>query len=62
MTLLHDAVEAKKFDIRTVERNMTRGVVSADEVEKAVKKLPDDTEAGDWVSIDSLMKDDEGSH
>jgi hypothetical protein len=62
MTLLHDAVEAKKLDTRVVERNQNRGMISADDVEKAVKKLPDDADAGDWVSIDSLMKDDEGSH
>lgn len=62
MTLLHDAVEAKKFDVRVVERNLTRGLITTDELDKAGKKLTDDAEGGDWVSIDSLMKDDEGSH
>lgn len=62
MTLLHDAVEAKKLDTRVVERNLTRGVITPDEIEKALKKLPDDGEGADWVSIDSLMKEGEGSH
>lgn len=62
MTLLHDAVEAKKLDVRVVERNLTRNMVTTDDIEKALKKLPDDADGADWVSIDSLMKDGEGSH
>lgn len=57
MTLLHDAVEQKKLDIRMIERNIARGVMGADEVDKNLKKLPDDAENADWVSIDSLVKE-----
>jgi hypothetical protein len=54
MTLLHEAVEAKKFDVRLIERNVARNVLTAAEAEKAAKSLPDDAEAGEWVSIESI--------
>ncbi len=43
MPLLHDSVNEKKFDVRMVERNVLRGQVSQDEVEKVLKNLPDDS-------------------
>ena len=57
MTLLHEAVDAKKLDTRMVERNITRGVVSADEHDRAVKKLPDDAENAEYISLDTLIAD-----
>jgi hypothetical protein len=57
MTLLHEAVDAKKMDVRLVERNITRGVTTADDVEKQLKKLPDDAENADYIAIESLMND-----
>jgi hypothetical protein len=57
MTLLHEAVDAKKLDVRLVERNINRGVISAEDVEKLVKKLPDDADNADSISIESLMND-----
>jgi hypothetical protein len=59
MTLLHEAVDAKKMDVRLVERNITRGIVSADDVEKNLKKLPDDGDNAITISIESLMNDGE---
>jgi hypothetical protein len=56
MTLLNEAVEAKKFDVRMVERNLARGVVGSEEVEKASKALADDAENADWVSLEDLLK------
>ncbi len=61
MTLLHEAVEAKKFDTRMVERNIARGVMSADDQDKNLKKLPDDAENAEYISIDSLANDGAGS-
>jgi hypothetical protein len=58
MTLLHEAVEAKKYDSRVIERNVARGAISAEEVQKITKGLPDDTEAGQWVSIQSIAGDE----
>jgi hypothetical protein len=60
MTLLHEAVEAKKFDVRMIERNTARNVISAEEVAKISKGLPDDGDAADWISIDSLAADQAG--
>jgi hypothetical protein len=57
MTLLHDATEFKKLDVRMVERNLARGVVSQDEVEKSAKKLPDDAENADYTIVDDLIED-----
>ena len=54
MALLHDAVDSKKLDVRMVERNISRGVISAEDYEKSLKKLPDDELNAEWVSIDSL--------
>lgn len=60
MTLLHDAVKEKKFDVRMVERNVARGVVTAEEAEKALASLPDDAENAETISLDALIADDSG--
>ena len=57
MVLLHDAVDSKKYDVRVVERNVTRGTLTLDEVEKMRKQLPDDGQNAEYVSIESLMND-----
>ena len=57
MTLLHEAVDAKKMDVRLVERNVLRGVLNADDVEKNLKKLPDDAANAEYIAIESLMND-----
>ena len=57
MTLLHEAVEAKKLDTRMIERNLTRNVITADEAAKALKALPDDADGGEWVSVEDLANE-----
>ena len=59
MTLLHESVETKKLDVRVVEKNVSRGVISSKEVDDTLKKLPDDADNADWIAIDSLKGDDE---
>lgn len=61
MTLLHESVDFKKLDVRMIERNVARGVISQDDVEKAMKKLPDDAENAEWVSIESIANDESGA-
>ena len=56
MTLLHDATQEKKFDVRTIERGLSRGVLSQDEVQKHTKELPDDSESADWVNPEELVE------
>jgi hypothetical protein len=60
MPLLHDSVDSKKLDVRIFERNLTRGVITAKQLEDALKSLPDDAENAEYVSISSLAQD--GSH
>jgi hypothetical protein len=57
MSLLHDAVTQKKFDVRSLEKNLTRGVVKSDEVEKHLKSLPDDSDNMTTISIAELMSE-----
>ena len=52
--LLKDAVEQKKFDIRVLEKNMTRGLVPHDEIEKYLKQLSDESEFADWINPEDL--------
>jgi hypothetical protein len=59
MVLLHESVDSKKMDVRTVERNVSRGVIKAEDLAEAVKNLPDDSENAEWVSVDSLIDTDE---
>ena len=57
MALLHESVNYKKLDVRLVERNVARGVLTQDELDKALAKLPDDSENAEWVSVESLTQD-----
>ncbi|HUP56291.1 MAG TPA: hypothetical protein VM598_02485 [Bdellovibrionota bacterium] len=61
MALLHEAVDEKKFDVRVVERNITKGVVSAEDAQKAADKLPDDSENAQYVSVEALLRDESES-
>lgn len=61
MALLNDSVGFKKLDVRMIERNVARGVVSPEEVKKAVEQLPDDSANADWSNIDVLMHDTDES-
>lgn len=55
MALLHEASEEKKLDIRMIERNLSRGLLSQDEVEKQAKKLPDDGDNAQWINPETLV-------
>ena len=57
MTLLKDATEAKKFDTRVVERNLSRGVTKAEDVEKTTKDLQDDSANAEYIAIETLAAD-----
>jgi hypothetical protein len=43
--------ENKKWDKRTIERNLKEGVVSPNEWEKYLKSLPDSSDNADFVMI-----------
>ena len=57
MTLLKDAIQAKKFDVRISEKNLQKGVISNDELVKALNSLPDDAENAEYISIESIAAD-----
>jgi hypothetical protein len=61
MTLLHEAVESKKLDVRVVERNISRGSVRAEDYEKSLKALPDDSENAEYVNIETLAAEEVSS-
>ncbi len=61
MSLLHEAVEQKKFDSRVSQRNIERGNLRQEDLDQFVKGLPDDSADAMYVSIDSLVDDDSSS-
>lgn len=54
MSLLHDGILAKKFDVRMLEKNLTRGVVTDQEVKKFVEQLPDDSENAAFANVEDI--------
>lgn len=61
MTLLHEAVENKKFDIRIIEKNLSKGLITTTDFQKSVDQLPDDSENAAWVTIESLSDNKAGN-
>jgi hypothetical protein len=57
MTLLSDATEAKKYDVRVIERNVQRGITKAEDHDKFQKELADDADNAEFVSLDALIAD-----
>lgn len=55
MTLLHDAVDEKKFDVRISERHLARGVIKSEDFLKNISVLPDDAQNAEWVSVEYLQ-------
>jgi hypothetical protein len=59
MPLLHESSDAKKFDTRMVERNITRGIVAAADADKITKGLADDSANAEWVNLDVISATEE---
>lgn len=62
MTLLNEAVNAKTLDIRLIERNLSRNVITSRDYEQVLGALPDDAENAEWISIQSIMESSEEKH
>lgn len=58
MTLLYQALEEKKFDVRMKENNIARGFATTEEAEKVEQTLSDEENLGDWVNVDELRSSD----
>lgn len=54
MPLLKNASREKEFDVRVREKNVLRGVVSQEQIDKYLKNLPDDSTNADWVNLVEL--------
>jgi hypothetical protein len=54
MSLLHESIQNKKFDVRMVDKNLVRNVVSDKEVKTLLEQLPDDSENAAYTSIADL--------
>jgi hypothetical protein len=54
MSLLHEAIQDKKFDVRMLERNLVRNVVTDKEAKTFIDSLPDDAENAAYISLDEL--------
>ncbi|MBI3535462.1 MAG: hypothetical protein HY072_08285 [Deltaproteobacteria bacterium] len=54
MTLLHKSIKEKKYDIRILEKNLERGAVALEDIEKELKHLPDDAANAEWVSPEKI--------
>lgn len=60
MSLLSEAVKNKEFDTRTIERKLAKGLMSESEVNKHIKTLKDDEDAGQYVDISELYESIQG--
>jgi hypothetical protein len=56
MSLLSEASEEKKFDVRLTERHVRRGHLTFEDIKKAVDKLPDDQKEVTWTSWAEVEK------
>jgi hypothetical protein len=56
MALLSHAIKEKEFDVRMVQRGLNKGLVLFDDIDKHLKKLPDEGENADYVDLDVFME------
>jgi len=54
MSLLHDSIQEKKFDVRMLDKNLVRNVVADKDVKAHLEQLPDDSENAEYISIEDL--------
>ena len=54
MSLLHDSIQEKKFDVRMLDKNLVRNVVSDKEVKTHLEQLPDDAENAVFTTVEEI--------
>ena len=54
MSLLHDSIQEKKFDVRMLDKNLVRNVVTDKEVKAHLEQLQDDSANAHYASIEEL--------
>ncbi len=56
MSLLKDATEFKKYDSRSIEKLITRGLVSEVDYKKYIETLPDDSDNAQFISLEEVAE------
>jgi hypothetical protein len=56
MSLLHEAIHEKKFDVRMLEKNLVRNVVTDKDVKVMVDQLPDDSANAEFITLDQISE------
>lgn len=56
MSLLHESIQEKKLDVRMLEKNLVRNVVTDKEVKEAISSLKDDSENAAYISLDEIAE------
>ena len=56
MSLLHEAIHEKKFDVRMLEKNLVRNVVTDKDVKVMVEQLPDDAANAEFITLDQISE------
>ena len=56
MALLSNALTDKDFDIRMVARGLSKGYIQQVEVDKHLKKLPDDAANAEYINLEVLLE------
>ncbi len=56
MSLLIDGIREKKFDVRMLEKNLVRNVVSDKEAKAVIESLPDDADNAVFISLDEVAE------
>ena len=56
MSILHDAINSKKFDVRMLDKNLTRNVVTDKEAKAVIEALADDADNAEYVSLDDISE------
>jgi hypothetical protein len=56
MSLLHESIHEKKFDVRMLEKNLVRKVVTDKEAKTFIDELPDDAANAEFISLDTVAE------
>jgi len=54
MSLLHDSIQEKKFDVRMLDKNLVRNVISDKDVKTHLEQLPDDAENALFTTVEEI--------
>lgn len=54
MSLLHESIQEKKFDVRVVEKNLTRNVTTEKDLKAHLDALKDDSENANYISLEEI--------